>query len=59
MNKETIRLLEEARALRENATKPERDNKTIEQILKDLRALPIMDRRPMDEVLYDESGMPK
>ena len=59
MNKETIRLLEEARALRENASKPERDNKAIEQILKDLRALPILDKRPMDEVLYDESGMPK
>ena len=59
MNKETIRLLEEARALRENAPKPERDDKAIEQILKDLRALPIVDKRPMDEVLYDESGMPK
>ena len=59
MNKETIRLLEEARALRENAPQPERDNKAIEQILKDLRALPIMDKRPMDDVLYDESGMPK
>jgi plasmid stability protein len=59
MNKETIRLLEEARALRENAPKPERDNKAIEQILEDLRALPIVDRRPMDEVMYDESGMPK
>ena len=59
MNKETIRLLEEARALRENASKPERDSKAIEQILKDLRTLPVMDKRPMDEVLYDESGMPK
>lgn len=59
MNKETIRLLEEARALRENASKPERDSKAIEQILKDLRALPVMDKRPMDEVLYDESGMPE
>ena len=59
MNKETIRLLEEARALRENAPKPERDNKAIEQILKDLRALPILDKRPMDKVLYDKTGMPK
>ena len=59
MNKETIRLLEEARALRENAAKPERDNTAIEKILEELRALPIVDKRPMDEVLYDESGMPK
>ena len=59
MNKETIRLLEEARALRENASKPERDNEAIQQILKDLQALPIKDKRPMDEVLYDKTGMPK
>ena len=59
MNRETIRLLEEARALREKAPKPERDNKTIEQILRDLRALPILDKRPMDKVLYDKRGMPK
>ena len=59
MNKETIRLLEEARALRENASKPERDSKAIAKILKDLRALPVMDKRPMDEVLYDETGMPE
>ena len=59
MNKETIRLLEEARALRENGPKSERDPKAIETILKGLRALPIIDRRPMDEVLYDKSGLPK
>lgn len=59
MNKETIRLLEEARALRENAPKAERDPKAIERILKGLRALPIIDRRPMDKVLYNKSGMPR
>jgi plasmid stability protein len=59
MNKETIRLLEEARALRENVPKPERDHQAIAQIVKALRALPIFDKRPMDEVLYDKSGMPK
>ena len=59
MNKETIRLLEEARALRQNAPKPARDTKTIEQILKDFRATPILDKRPMDDVLYDKFGMPK
>jgi plasmid stability protein len=59
MNKETIRLLEEARALRENAPNAERDPKAIEKILKGLRALPVIDRRPMEEILYDESGMPR
>ena len=59
MNKETIRLLEEARALRENVQKHDRESSAIEQIIKDLRALPILDARPMNEVLYDESGMAK
>jgi len=59
MNKETIRLLEEARALRLSAAKPARDAKRIERILKDFRAMPILDKRPMDDVLYDESGLPK
>ncbi len=35
------------------------DRKAIAKILKDLRALPVMDKRPMDEVLYDETGMPE
>ena len=59
MNKEAIRLLEEARALRQSAPNPARDAKTIEKILKDFRLMPILDKRPMDDVLYDESGMPK
>jgi len=59
MNKETIRLLEEARALRENAPNPDRDNEAIERILHDLRALPVLDSRAMNEILYDEAGMPK
>lgn len=59
MNKETIRLLEEAREMRGNTHKPERDDQAIAQIVKDLRALPIKDKRPMDKILYDESGMPK
>jgi len=59
MNKETIRLLEEARALRESATQPARDTLAIARILTDLQAMPVLDTRPMDEALYDETGMPK
>lgn len=59
MNKEAIRLLEEARALRESTSAPRRDEKTVAQILKNLHALPILDARPMEEILYDEDGMPK
>ena len=59
MNKETIRLLEEARALRETAARPVRNAQASAQILKDLQALPVHDARPMDEILYDASGMPR
>lgn len=59
MNKETIRLLEEARALREAGARPARNAQAIERILKDLQALPVLDTRKMDDMLYDETGMPK
>lgn len=59
MNKEAIRLLEEARALRESTSAPRRDVKTVAQILKNLHALPVLDERPMEEILYNEAGMPK
>jgi len=59
MNKETIRLLEEARALRQAATRPARDAQAIARILKDLQAMPVLDARPMDDTLYDGTGMPR
>lgn len=59
MNKETIRLLDEARALRQAAAKPARNAHAIARILKDLQALPVRDTRSMDQVLYDKAGMPK
>ena len=59
MNKETIRLLEEARALREATVRPARDTRAIARILKDLQAMPVLDTRTMDDALYDETGMPK
>jgi len=59
MNKEAIRLLEEARALREAARRPTRDTQAIARILKDLQAMPVRDTRSMDDALYDETGMPK
>lgn len=59
MNKEAIRLLEEARAIRENESRPARDAKSIARILEKIRSLPTLDARPINEMLYDESGMPK
>jgi len=59
MNKETICLLEEARRLRDQAGKPARDAQSIAGILQAMRALPVLDARPMNEVLYDSSGLPQ
>ncbi|MFO7541212.1 MAG: hypothetical protein R6W97_00180 [Thiobacillus sp.] len=58
-NKEAIRLLEEARALRESESAHRGEGASVDQILKRLRALPVLDDRPMEEILYDEAGMPK
>ena len=59
MNKEAIRLLEEARASRENENKPSRDAKSITRILERMRSLPTLDARHVNDMLYDEAGMPK
>ena len=59
MNKEAIRLLEEARTLRDKAFKPARDTQALASILQTMRALSVLDARPMSEILYGASGMPK
>ncbi len=59
MNKETISLLEEARSLRSKATGPVRDAQSIAGILQAMHALPVLDPRPMNDVLYDTSGLPQ
>ena len=59
MNKETIRLLEEARSQREKGGKPVRDAQSIAGILQVMHSLPVLDARPMNEALYDASGLPQ
>ena len=59
MNNEAIQVLEEARTLRDKAFKPARDAHALASILQTMRALPVLDARPMNKVLYDASGMPK
>lgn len=59
MNKETIRLLEEARTLRDKATQPARDPQALATLLASMQALPVLDARPLNEVLYDASGLPQ
>lgn len=59
MNKETIRLLEEARALRDKATKPERDPRALAALMANMQALPLLDTRSLNEMLYDDAGLPQ
>ena len=59
MNKEAIRLLEEARASREIENKPSRDAKAITRILEKMRSLPMLNACHVNDMLYDEAGMPK
>lgn len=59
MNKETIRLLEEARSIRSKAGKPARDAQSVASILQAMHKLPVLDARPMNEALYDASGLPQ
>lgn len=59
MNKEAIRLLEEARSLRDKAGKPARNAQSIAGILQAMHALPVLDARPMNEALFDTSGLPQ
>lgn len=59
MNKETIRLLEEARHVRTKERKPARDAQSIADILQAMHNLPVLDARPMNEALYDASGLPQ
>lgn len=59
MTKETIRLLEEARSLRDKAARPARDAQAIAGILQAMHALPVLDARPPNEALYDDTGQPQ
>ncbi len=59
MNKETIRLLEEARALRDKAAKPGRDPQALASLMASMHALPVLDARALNEMLYDAAGLPQ
>lgn len=59
MNKETISLLEEARSLRERSGKPVRDAQAIAGIVQAMQALPVLDSRSLNEMLYDGSALPQ
>ncbi|MGS0742405.1 FitA-like ribbon-helix-helix domain-containing protein [Glaciimonas sp. GG7] len=59
MNKEVLRVLEEERARRETAKVPGKDMDSIMVAASRLQSFALIDQRPIEEILYDEEGMPK
>jgi 23S rRNA pseudoU1915 N3-methylase RlmH len=60
MNKEIIRVLEEERLRREAAAaRPKKNIEAIMEAARRVQSFAITDNRPMDEILYDEEGMPR
>ena len=59
MNKEVLRVLEEERARREAAKFPGKDLESIIAAARRLQSFAVVDQRPIDDILYDEQGMPK
>jgi hypothetical protein len=59
MNKEVLRVLEEERARREAAKSPGKDLESIIATARRLQSFAVVDQRPIDDILYDEQGMPK
>ena len=59
MNKEIIRVLEDERLRREAAARTGKNIEAIMEAARRVQSFAITDKRPMDEILYDEEGMPK
>lgn len=59
MNKEVLRVLEEERNRREAANAPSKDIDSIMAAARRLQSFALIDQRPIEEILYDEHGMPK
>ena len=59
MNKEVLRALQEERARREGAESPAKNMEGIMAAAQLLQSFAVLDQRPIEEVLYDEEGMPK
>lgn len=59
MNKEVLRVLEEERNRREAASAPSKDIDSIKAAAHRLQSFALIDKRAIEEILYDENGMPK
>jgi len=58
MNKEVLRALEEERARREAAKSPAKDMGSLMAAARRLQSFAVVDQRPIEDVLYDDEGMP-
>ena len=58
-NKEVLRVLEAERVRREAAKPPAKDLDRIMEAARRLQSFAIVDPRPIEDILYDEQGMPK
>lgn len=59
MNKETISMLQEARNLRTQVGKAAPNALSVADILQAMHALPVLDTRTLNEMLYDKQGLPQ
>ena len=59
MNKEILRVLEAERIRREAASVPSKDIDSIKAAARRLQSFALIDQRAIEEILYDENGMPK
>ena len=59
MNKEVLRVLEVERSRREAATAPSKDIESIRAAARRLQSFALVDQRAVEEILYDDEGMPK
>lgn len=59
INGEIIRVLEEERARREGAVPPVKNMAEIMEAAQRSQSFKVVDARPIEDILYDEAGMPK
>ena len=59
MKREVLRVLEEERNRREAASAASKDIDSIKAAARRLQSFALIDQRAIEEILYDEHGMPK
>ena len=59
MNTEVLHVMEQERTRREAAKAPSKDIDSIKAAARRLQSFALVDQRAIEEILYDEEGMPK